>query len=344
MKIGIDARICGESWYYGQFVCELTSLLQQELSKEHITIYSKDNLSLSRCSFFQNFRAGKIFTKDQHTHMVFFDYHIPPWYSWDYSIVIEGLKDVFFPKKKWLQRKINSRKLKNAIKNAKKIITLDGNTALELNERLNVPEEKIEKISGFFPTYPVASKSPLQLDIKTKHNIRWDYLIYDSGNEVHNNFERILRVVNKLKEKNISLYIIILCDETSIDLDIRNKVIEYDIASQVLFLWSVPHEHESSYYKQSSGVIFSSIYESFPFQFTKALAYNCTIFANEISANEHAMGESIYYLDPLSIHNMCDIIETQLKKNHIPDYNDILTKRSVLQSAKQLINILLSKD
>lgn len=160
---------------------------------------------------------------------------------------------------------------------------------MELNENLNVHEDKIGKIPGFFPKYSLTPLPPVSIDVKAKHNLRGEYLIYDSGNEMHNNFERILKTIHTLKEKEIYLYLLVLCEETATDIDIRNKVLEYGITHQVLFIGSLPPEEEHFYYNQASGVVFSSIYESFPFSFTKALAYNCRIFANDIPAHSSIM-------------------------------------------------------
>lgn len=275
--------------------------------------------------------------------MIFLDYCIPHNYKWEYTIILEGLKEIFFPRKQWLHRKIHSYKLTKAIDKSKSVVALDGGTALELNESLNVAENKIRKIPGFFPIYRIVSDPVVHTDIKTKHNLRGEYLIYDSGNEVHNNFERILKTIKKLKDSWVIVYIIILCDATTKDLDIRGKVIEYDIANQVLFLGKVSKDIEHLYYEQSLWVIFSSIYESFPFQFVKAIAYNCHIFANEIPANEHVMGDSISYLDPLSIYNMRDTIKAQIDTPKTPDYSVLSQEHSPGYSAKKLSEIVQSK-
>jgi len=98
-----------------------------------------------------------------------------------------------------LHRKIHSYKLTKAIANSTNIIALDGGTALELNESLNVAESKIRNIPAFFPSYEITAEKVVHSEIKTKHNLRGEYLIYDSGNEIHNNFERILKTIKKLK-------------------------------------------------------------------------------------------------------------------------------------------------
>lgn len=336
MKIWIDARICDDGWYYSEFICELVDAFVAENNEHDVVVYKKNNCKLNRYSLIDDCKAKKLFEAESFVLMVFFDHHIPHGYKWEYIVLLESLKEVFFPKKQWLHRKMYSYKLSKTIEKSKQVLTLDTGTALELNERLNIPEDKISRIHGFFPQYFIDSNSPIQIDVKTKHNLKGEYLIYDSGNEVHNNFERILKTIKLLKDSWIFLYIIILCDSTNSDLDIRSKVIQYNITENILFLWNVPKTDEKSYYGQSLWVIFSSIYESFPFHFSKALAYNCHIFANDIPANKDVMWDSISYLDPLSIHNIKDIIAEYMTNPINPDYSEISLEYSASHSSNEL--------
>jgi len=326
MKIGIDARICDEGWYYGEYVCSLVEAFCEQRNDDKIVVYrsknsplssklsqlgkvQQKNTSLNRHSLLQDSKTRKLFESEKFGLMIFFDHHIPRGYKWDFYVLIESLKEVFFPKNRWFHRMIYTHKLEKALTKSKKVMVLDGGTALELNERLNIKEDLITRIPAFFPEQQYPNVPEIQTDIKAKHNIRGEYLIYDSWNEVHNNFERILRTIQKLKEKNIIIFMIILCDETTKDIDIRSSALDLWITEQIVFLGSVNSEIEASYYTQSSWVIFSSIYESFPFHFSKALHYGTPIFANDIPANKDAMWEDIHYLDPLSIYNMAEIIE-----------------------------------
>lgn len=344
MKIWIDARICDEGGYYGDFVCELIEALNSENSEEHeIIVYRKTNLAGNRHSLFSERKTRKIFEKEQFHLMIFFDHHIPAWYTGRYIVLLESLKEVFFPKKRWIQRKIFSHKLKKAIAKSQKVLVLDSGSAMELNENLNIHEDKIAKIPWFFPKYSITKDSPVAIDVKTKHNLRGEYLIYDSGNEMHNNFERILKTLHTLKQKDIHVYLLVLCEETTKDIDIRNKVLEYGISHQVLFLGTLPKDEEHFYYEQSSGVVFSSIYESFPFAFTKALAYNCPIFANDIPAHHSVMWDSIAYLDPLSIHNMCDVMSENIAKPQKINYSSLFKKFHATSSAQELHTLIAEK-
>jgi len=348
MKIGIDARICDEGGYYGAYVCALVEAFCENKSEDEIIVYrkkkaviswklsrlknvSQKNISSDRTSIFGEPSIKHLFENEKFSLMIFFDHHIPKWYSWEYYMLIESLKEIFFPKKKWLHRKIYTHRLLRAISKSKKVIVLDGGTALELNERLNIKEDLIERIPGFFPELELIKTPEIQVDIKTKHNIRGEYLIYDSGNEIHNNFERILRTIKKLKDRNIIISMIILCDATTKDIDIRSTALDLWIVNQIIFLGSVSSDIEKAYYTQSSGVIFSSIYESFPFHFAKAIHYNVPIFWNDIPANKDIMGDTIHYLDPLSIHNMADTISENIPRN---PQNQLYTNIQILYNSK----------
>jgi len=356
MKIGIDARVCDEGWYYGAFVCELIESFC-EMQKDHeITIYRSKkalisgkitelpnakqvNLKYNRHNIFDDIPTKKLFNSEKFGYMLFFDSQIPGGITSDIYVIIQDLKEIFFPKKKWLQRKVYTSKLHRAIHKSKKVMVLDAGTALELNERMNVREDVIERIPGFFPHITELATPKIEINIKSKHNLRGDYLIYDSGNEVHNNFERILKSIVGLKKQWIILYLIILCDETIKDIDIREFSLREWISDQILFLWAVENDIESSYYNQSSGVIFSSIYESFPFSFVKALHYNTPIFANEIPAHLQTMGEHIHFLDPLSTHNMIDTLKAWLWNKKQSDYTEIWSNWNRKNSANRLSEI-----
>lgn len=342
MKIWIDARICDEGWYYAQFISELLEAFITENQQHTIIVYRKKNLAHNRYNFFDGIRTKKIFEAEKFSLMIFFDSHIPFGYKWEYIVLLQDLKELFFPKKKWLQRKIYSLRLSRAIAKSKNVLVLDTGSAMELNENLNITEDKIATVPWFFPLYSIGWNIPLTLNIKSKLNLRWEYIIYDSGNELHNNFERILKALKNLKDTWTTIYLLVLCEETTKDLDIRIKVIEYNISEQIYFLGNIPREEEYYYYTQSLGVIFSSIYESFPFHFTKAIAYNCNIFANNIASISQIMWDMIYYLDPLSVHNMSDTLQSTVRTKHIPNYTTL--PYSPVLSAKKLSEIIELKN
>ncbi len=360
MKIWIDTRAAAQSQYYRFFIKELIEELLLIPSEHQFIIYreewdelfwslSTDNLpehitlktlSKNLTSLLWSIKAKKIFESEKFHMMIFFDAHVPHGYTHPYITILESLKEVFFPKKKWLERKIFSYKLKRAMKHCFTCICLDPYSPLELNEHLDISEESLWCISWFFPKLQKIPQS-LEIDVKLKHNIKNPYFIYDSGNEVHNNFERILKSIKKLKDMWNPVHLIISCDETSSDLDVREKVIEYDISANILFLWKLEEKFEASYYAQSHGVIYSSIYESFPLHFSKALHYKKTILANNIRTHSEVMWATVEYLDPLSVHTMTETLREQSQKE-LSETNQNYASITRQLSAKKTLTELLT--
>lgn len=351
MKIWIDARICEQNTAYSQFVETFISALSKQESEHEYIVYCHKipehavntpkiryiQISFKTQNFFDTKKARALFENEKFWLMIFFDIHIPYGLKTEYFVILESLKEVFFPKKKYISRKIYQLQLSKAIEKASKVLVLDHSSSVELNERLDVPEEKIGVIPGFFPSISRVSASLIQTDIAQYHNLRGPYIIYDSGNELHNNFDRILKAIKIIKDEGSTLNLIILCDETSRDLDIRSRALEYGIASQILFLGPIPPAQEMQYYIQSSGVIFASIYESFPFSFSKALAYNCPIFANDIASIHQVMWNSIHYLDPLATHTMVETLMRSISKAEKSEYHEVLEIYTAQNSAQKLL-------
>ena len=59
-------------------------------------------------------------------------------------------------------------------------------------------------------------------------------------------------------------------------------IIAAKLQEKVEFIANVPAQEEAFYYRQSKGVVFPSIYESFPFDLKKAIRYSAPILASDI--------------------------------------------------------------
>lgn len=180
--------------------------------------------------------------------------------------------------------------MQSATDKAQKVLCFDQNTARELNEKINVKESIIEILPGFFPVAEeTIDTSDIRLDIKAKHNIPGEYLIYDSGNAEHHNFERILKIFERLSKEGNTLSLIIISDEATKDIELRKQVLERGIEKRILFLGSVDENEEKYYYSQSVGVIFPGFYTSFPFHFWKAIIYDITVIASNLQSTKEIM-------------------------------------------------------
>jgi len=285
--------------------------------------------------------VSKEFKKENFWLMVFFDHRVPLFYKEDFVVVIPSLKESFFMWKEFLQREIYSYYMKKTIARAKKIICFEKYTASELNERLNVKEEKIKIMKPFFDVLKQKHQETIKIDIKAKHNLEYEYLIYNGGNGPNKNIEKLIKTLGKIKKSWKKIHLFMIWEETSKDTDIRDLVIASKLQDRVDFIANLPEKESAFYYHQSKGVIFPTIYESFPFELKTAIKYWCPILASDIGPIKEFMWKDIDYFNPKSTHDMEDAINKFLKKKKKPDYKDIFWTLTLPKTIKEFYAIIM---
>lgn len=138
----------------------------------------------------------------------------------------------------------------------------------------------------------------------------------------------------------MEISLIILSDTTTQDLSLRQKVLEYQIEKEVLFLGTIKESEKYFYYTQSRAVIYPSIYESFCFDFISALSYGVPLLANELKSTREIFGDSIHYVNFLSPYRAAERIEIFLASGEQRrDYSEIFQDLSPTKSLQQFFAI-----
>lgn len=328
MKIWIDLRFASENSLYSLFALEIVRELIKSKNYD-LVLYTNEKLDLSlpKCevkvisqkpwTISENFTLKKVFEKEKFDLMIFFNEYHPITYKKDYIIIIPSLKKLFFwPFINSISKHYYVKLLNSNLKNAKKIICFDKQTLIDLNERLNIEEWKIEVIEWFFPkTELINNNNEINLlDVKSKHNLQNDYIIYDSSESRTKNLERVFSAIKKMKESWNILNLLILSNEACKNLDFRKIVIDNNISDIIYFIWEVEEKEKESYYKQSNWLIYPSIYETFPFELINALNFNIPIISSSIDSIKIITKDSIKYYNVLSNTDTFKTINLFLKK------------------------------
>ena len=230
--------------------------------------------------------------------------------------------------------------MNTSIDNAKKIICFENHTKNELNEKLNIAENKLEIIYPFFTPTPVLKEKSIW-NIKTKYSIKWEYFVYSGGNWNHKNLAKLVEVFRKLHLRKQKISLVILEQEVTEDLSFRKQVVEADIVDRVFFIGDTTPEEKKAFYESAAGTIFPSLYESFPFALTEAISYNSPILASSINQIQEIMWDSIAYFSPVSSIDMIEAIENFVSMGKKPwNYDDLLNKYNADSSAKQLLKVI----
>lgn len=357
MQISIDIRGFEISDTYGMFVIQTVSELIKQSQEHTFLLYTNHKVHLSlgehveiissktdKKSIFWQLHFGKILSKDGSHITLFFDEFVPRNLSKKYIVLFPDLKEIFFPTLWGFKKHMYLKNLHACWKKAEKVLCFDSSAAKELNEKIDVREEKIEVIPGFFPiTEKKPERDDIKLDIKAKHNISGHYMIYDEKNISQSSFEKVLKIIERLKKNNTEITLVIVSDQVVQDVEIRKQALDLWIEKNLLFLWSTEQKEEYYYYTQSSGVIYSGFYSSFPFHFEKALMYKVPIFTSSLKSTQEIMGDEIHYFNHRSIWETVSMIEKELQKTKkTKDYSSLFQKLSPQKTIETFQDILSS--
>lgn len=355
MIIGIDLRFL-ENNTYSHFAKDLVKNLIHTQNDVQFNIYTNnpDLFELDASNFhvkYVNIECGsiaeqlkfnKILKWDKNTVMIFFDHHKPLMYKWEYYTILSGLKDIFyqnfsnyFYKYKYLYL------LEKNLKNSNRILCLDENTKDELIERFNTTEEKITVLDGFFIQNDFYSDDKdINLDIRSKFQIWEKYLIYSGWDGIEKNLDRLIQVFHRLHKENSSLDLVFLGGKIWKNIDLRHAVIENDLQKHIHFIDSVKPCEEKLIYQQSLGVIFPSLYESFPFRLSNPLLLSTPILASKLTNIEHVFWDTITYFSPISTSSILQVVKSFIHSSSKVNYSRILEKNNIENTSKQIIAII----
>lgn len=359
MKIWLDLRFLWED-IYSKFILQLIRNLIIKASDVDFTIYTNSyqnlleekntevkRVNIPNWSLAEQTKFKKILQKDNPWIMIFFNHYKPIFYKKDYILFVWDLRDLYYSD---FESNIEKFKflylISKNIKNAYKLICLDKITKNELIERFNVKEEKIFIIDGFFPknnsfNYDEIKDDLLNINIKTKYNIKNDYFVFSAWDSIEKNYEKLIKVFKRLKENNLERDLVFLWDWIWKNINLRNLILENKLQENIFFIPDLDLNEKNLIYKNSIWVIFPSLYEPFPFMLTEPLYFNSPILSSNLKKIENIFWDKINYFSAISINSIYSEIENFLKsKNKKVDYSEIKEKYTIENSTKQLLEII----
>jgi len=350
MKIGIDARVFSQEnpVFFLDFVQALNTLKNDHT----FIIYTpkplpplKPNIIRRRIDYGHNyFKEQILFLKelfaDHLDVLITFEETRPLLYKKKVVQVLSTLEKLLYPNREDHQlwnRMTHLSTMKTNVKQANLIVCYDKNIKTEINEKLNIPEQRIFPIQAFFPSItPVDSN----IDIKSKHGIQWEYIIYDAGVGNNKNMERFLQAFAKVSKKR-ELYLVCLGKKISEDIETRQLTLDMKLSNKVVFVW-VPNQNElKAYYTQSIGVVHPSLYDVFPFTLNIALRFGTPILITESEQNHGIFGDEVSYFSPTSLDDMSHKLEIFTQNTlRTQSYDSILETYHVTEFCKNLTQVV----
>lgn len=333
MKIWIDIRnFCKKN---NLFVKELIENISKIDKKNNYNIYwdiefQSEKINIINNQKFQSFFWEQTFflkklLNDKNDIVLFFDETRPIFYKKNAIQVISSLERLLYPDLKYTKffKKYSFlHAIKSNIKSANKIICFDEKTKKDINEKLNTPEEKINIVNWFF----WKNKNPTsKVDVKTKHQIIWDYVIYDNFVWVNKNIKRFLESIKEInKEQKLS--VIFIWNEIAEDIETRQLTLDLQIEKNIIFAWNIQESELWLYYENALWVVYPAIYESFPKNLSNAVFFNTPIIAADSENIKNIFWWEISYFSPLSTDDMTQKLKIFTKERKSVNYENIKNK------------------
>ncbi len=355
-KIWLDLRFLDKNNYYSQFIYELMWTFIKETPEYFYRIYLDS--SFSNLTFGENTEKiypyskhwsikeqthfGKKLKKDNNDLVIFFNYKKPITFKNNYILFVPELAQFHFPSKQNIIIKhFNNILFKNSCINANKIICFDDKTKSEINDKINIPEEKINIIPPFFKeekniyNYDIQN---LPNNVKTKYNIIWEFLIYNSWVWTEKNLSRIIEVFSLINKENKDINLVIIDNETIKSIDFRKQVITKKLTNKIFFIWNTTDFEKEFFYKNTLWIILPHLYNIFPFSLTEALKYKINILASNLNNLKNIFWYKIIYFNPNNTNDIYKkIISLKRKENN---YNEIYKNNNISKTIEDLIKIV----
>jgi glycosyltransferase involved in cell wall biosynthesis len=322
MKIGIDCRLYQETGV-GRYVRNLIKNLQvlDKKNKYVLFVLSKDRDEILKQVDNENFRIVKadikwhtlseqlrfpqILNKENLDLMHFPYFSVPVYYRRPFVVTIHDLIVDHFStgKASTLPSYIYSLKLysykfvlKQAAKNAKKIIAVSQATKNEIIDHLKINEHKIEVTYEGVDRQIANSLVPDKLQNKK-------YFLYVGNAYPHKNLNRLLQAYKTLKQ---NVYLVLVVKKDYFYERLKRKANDLNLSERVIFLHDIKDGELSGLYRKAIALVFPSLMEGFGLPVLEAMANNCLVLASDIPSLKEICLDSAIYFNP---HDIQDIAE-----------------------------------
>lgn len=213
------------------------------------------------------------------------------------------LHPLFYRFKNWSYKKV----IWQALRRAKKIITVSEFTRQDIVSQFNIKEDKIEVTYEGVANLAKGNDSLFvkKLDDSkiVPDKITQKFLLYIGNAYPHKNLERFVRVFKKLWEEDPQLHLVLVgkedyfykrLKEFSKDLEIYNE----NGDSPVFFAGYLPDLELEYLFKKALAYIFPSLYEGFGLPPLEAMAKGCPVVSSDRSSMPEVLGPAAVYFNP----------------------------------------------
>ncbi len=206
------------------------------------------------------------------------------------------------------RRKIYAGQTFEAVRSAKKILTVSEFSRREINKHLEISLEKIKVIgAGISSKFRSLEKNdPAVLKTFKKFGIDNPYIFYIGGFETRKNVSTLINAFSKIVrhyKNNLKNRVLVIGGATPEEKhplleDVVGLVEKLGIKDSVRFVGKLSDEELIHFYNGADFFVFPSIYEGFGLTVLEAMACGVPIIASQIGSIKEVALDTVHYFHP----------------------------------------------
>ena len=337
MRIGFDAKRVFANFTglgnYGRFVVRALSTyypqneywLYSPKANQHTetqALISRDNVkvamppaalqSLKLGAYWRSVSLGKVATKHQNELLHGLSNELPFGKTKGLKkiVTIHDLLFVRYPQLyKLIDIAIYKQKFRWACQHADRVIAVSQQTARDLVEFLEVPNEKIDVVyQGCHESFREEYDSYVLDRVSTKYKLPADFMLNVGTIEPRKNALLIVKAMAALKNETVIPPLVIVGKATSYKEEIVRYAKEHQLLDQIQFLHDVSFEDLPKVYQLSKLFIYPSVFEGFGIPILEALCSRVPVISSKGSCFSEAGGSNSIYVNPTNADELAEAI------------------------------------
>lgn len=359
MKIGIDCRFWGQSGV-GRYTRNIVLNLQKIDQSNHFVLFvRKEDLldiqskitnpnwkiveaNIRWHSISEQLKFSRLIRKQKLDLMHFPYFSVPISYRKPYVVTIHDLiinhfstgkaSTLFYPLYLF-KRQAYKYVIKNAAKNARRIIVPSKATMQEIVDHFKISENKIDVI------YEAADE---QITKESSSLPKFEkYLLYVGNAYPHKNLKRLIKAFTKIATEFPEIKLVLVGQK-----DYFYKRLEKENQSENIVFFDKASDSElASLYSKAVALVAPSLMEGFGLPILEAMSQKCLVVCSDIPSFREIAGDNVIYFNPLEENDIYkrlkEVIqnENEYKAEKIEKSFQRAQKFSWEKAAQQTLNV-----
>ena len=200
-----------------------------------------------------------------------------------------------------------------SVKNTSHILTISKNTKKDIVQCYGIEPNKITVTYPGYDRKRFKVQSATQLaKLKTKYEIKGDYLIYIGTLQPRKNVVRLIEAFSTLNSPNLKL--VIVGKKGWLYEDIFKTTQRLNLDQQVIFTNFIPEKELPILLRGARAYVLPSLYEGFGIPVVEAMACEVPVVVSKVSSLPEIVGQAGVYIDnPESIKSIFEALKKVLK-------------------------------